>query len=205
MTADVTWPFSTLIPRTPESYLAGTTVSGGRSLTGKLQAVGTDAPFWVITLGNVPIRNKTELEAWRVVQTALEGRLGTCLVPFYDSKRSPWPGGVPGATITVTADGAMAAGDTSGNIDVTAGATPKPGMKFSAGEYGYELKTVGVPTGSSYPVTFRPPLRESIADNDPLEFAHPIVRCRLRSDDGMSLALDLQCFCVKSVEFEEDI
>lgn len=205
MTADVTWPFSTLIPRTPHARLAGVSMSGGRSLSGKLQAVGIDAGFWLITLGNVPIRDKTELLAWRAVEMALDGRLGTCLVPFYDSKRSPWPSGVPGATIVASADGAMAVGATSGAVDMTTGAAPEVGMYFSAGERGYQLKTVGTPTGTIYPVTFRPPLREAIANNDPLEFAHPHVRCRLREDDGMSLPLDLQRFAVASVDFEEDV
>ncbi len=205
MTADVTWPFSTLIPRTPHPRIAGTSMSGGRSLSGKLQAVGTDAGFWLITLGNVPIRDKAELLAWRTVAMALDGRLGTCLVPFYDAKRAPWPGGVPGATIVCSANGAMAVGATSGSIDMTTGAAPEVGMFFSAGERGYQLKTVGAPTGTIYPVTFRPPLRDAIADNDPLEFAHPVVRCRLREDDGMSLPLDLQRFANASVDFEEDV
>lgn len=205
MTADTTWPFSTLIPRTPYPRVAGATMSGGRSLTGKLQAVITDNGFWLITLGNIPIRNLTQLEAWRAVEMALNGRAGTCLVPFYDSKRAPWPNGVPGATITASASGAMAVGATSGSVNMTVGAAPKPGMKFSAGERGYEIRTVGTPTGSVYPITFRPPIRDAIANSDPLEFAHPVVRCRLRDDDGMCLELDLQRFAVKTVEFEEDV
>jgi hypothetical protein len=205
MTADATWPYATLVPRTPYPRLAGTSMSGGRSLSGKLQTVGVDAPFWLITLGGIPIRNDTHIEAWRVVELALDGRLGTCLVPFYDGKRAPWPNGMGGATIVASADGAMAVGATSGAIDMTTGAAPKPGMFWSAGERGYQLKTVGAPTGTIYPVTFRPPLREAIADNDPLEFAHPVVRCRLRDDDGMCLDLELHQFATKTVEFEEDV
>lgn len=180
-------------------------MSGGRSLSGKLQAVGTDAGFWLVTLGNIPIRTKEDVLAWRAVSMALDGRLGTCLVPFYDAKRAPWPNGVPGATIVCTASGAMAAGATSGSINMSTGAAPEVGMTWSAGERGYVLKTVGAPTGTVYPVTFRPPLREAIGNGDPLEFAHPVVRCRLREDDGMALELDLQRFAVKTVEFEEDV
>jgi hypothetical protein len=157
MTADATWPYATLVPRTPYPRLAGTSMSGGRSLSGKLQTVGVDAPFWLITLGGIPIRNDTHIEAWRVVELALDGRLGTCLVPFYDGKRAPWPNGMGGATIVASADGAMAVGATSGAIDMTTGAAPKPGMFWSAGERGYQLKTVGAPTGTIYPVTFRRP------------------------------------------------
>ncbi len=205
MTADVNWPRLTFIPRTPEVRLAGETVSGGRSLTGKLQAVAADSGFWRITLGNIPIRTKDEVLAWEEIAAILEGRLGTVNAHIYQSKRSPWPAGVPGAAIVAKASGALAIGATSGSIDMTTGAAPEPGMYCSAGERLIQLRTVGAPTGSIYPVTFRPPLRDAIANNDPLEFAHPICRCRLASDDGMSLPLDLQRFAVKTVDLEEDI
>lgn len=205
MTADVTWPFSTFVPRTPEVTLAGATMSGGRSLTGKLQEVSADSGFWRITLGNIPIRTNAQVLAWRALEGLIEGRLKTVLVPVYDSKRSPWPGGVPGAAIVASADGAIALGATSGAVDMTTGAAPQPGMFFSAGERLYRIKTVGSPTATSYPITFLPPAREAIADNDALEFKRPVCRCRLASDDAMNVALDLQRFCTISIPFEEDV
>lgn len=185
--------------------LAGVTVGGGRSLTGRLQQVSADAGFWQITLGNIPIRFNNDVKTWREIEGLLQGRLGTINIPFYDSKRAPWPGGVPGATIVASADGTIAAGATSGSVDMTTGAAPEPGMFFSAIERGYRLRTVGSPTGSIYPVTFLPPAREAIPDDTALEFANPIVRCRLVSDDGMALPLDLHRFANVSVEFEEDV
>lgn len=203
--ADLNWPNTVFIPRTPQVVLSGTTVGGGRSLTGKIQEVAADSGFWLITLGNIPIRTNSEILQWRELEGELEGRLNTILVPFFDSKRAPWPGGVVDATITASMSGAVAQGATSGSINMSVGAAPQAGMFFSAGERGYRLKSVGSPTGSIYPVTWLPPLRESIADAFPLEFAHPVCRCRLRSDDGMALPLDLMKFAVKSVEFEEDV
>ncbi len=203
--ADLSWPFLLFVPRTPEVTLAGITVSGGRSLTGKLQEVAADSGYWRITLGNIPIRTREQVLQWRELEGLCEGRLNTVLVPVYDSKRSPWPSGVPGATITATTSGDILRGATSGNIELIVGADLQPGMFFSAGERLYRIKTVSLSSGDDWAVTFLPPARETIADGTALEFARPVCRCRLASDDGMSLPLDLQRFATKSVDFEEDI
>jgi hypothetical protein len=203
--ADVDWPRLTFVPRTPEVRLAGETVGGGRSLTGKMMPVAADSGYWLITLGNIPIRTRGEVLAWEAIAAQLEGRRGTINVPIYQSKRSPWPAGVPGAAILATMQNAIAAGATSCIIAMTIGADPEAGMFFSTGERLYQIRTATPTSGDLWAITFRPTARQAVSDGDSLEFAHPICRCRLVADDGMGLALDLQRFANATLYVEEDV
>jgi hypothetical protein len=180
------------------------TKSGGRSFTGKKQNIQSDAGFWRIVLGQIRIRSNLDVLAWRERELLLNGRSNTMLVPIHDRKRAPIPPG--GAPIIATTDDPVARGGVAMNIKVTQGAALEPGMHFSTGERLYRLRTVGTPAGSPpvYPVTFRPPAREAIADNAALEFEQPVCRCRLETDDAMNAALDLMKYATPTVPFVED-
>jgi len=205
--ADIEWSITdeTLCPGEITVELVADTVTGGRSLTGSRQFVQADAGFWRIVFHLIRIRSNADVLAWRAREMAANGRVGTFLVPLYDRKRAPIPPG--GAPIVATADDPIARNAVSANIKVTTGAAPEPGMHFSTSERAYRLRTVGAPAGSPpvYPVTFRPPAREAIADNAALEFEHPVCRVTLETDDAMNVTLDLMLHATPTVPFVEDV
>lgn len=202
---DVEWPFADLQPRSIGIFQVPATLGGGVALTQNEEAVENPAGFWRFALNDIPIRSLRQVRKWREVQTLLNGRQGTCCVHIYDGKRAPWL--VVGDPIVASAASAFAAGATTGSVEVTSGGVPQAGQHFSAGERLYRLLTVGAPGSdpSIYPVTIWPEVRAAIAIDDPLEFAHPICRCRLESDDGMAVNLDLLRYATPSVNFVEDI
>lgn len=205
--ADVVWPYDTLQPNDFDADINPASISGGRSISGGEQVLQSDAGFWQITLGPVPIRDNDQVLAWREVETLLDGRAGSLQLPLYDGKRAPWAPGSIGGTITASASGAIARGATSGSIKMTVGSALRPGMIFSALERAYRIKSVGTPAGSPavYPVTFLPPVREKINDADTLEFRRPVCRVRQAADDGMRAALKLMRSADPSVDFVEDV
>lgn len=192
------WPFDTC-PGRITVELSTETQSGGRSLTGSRQYVQADAGFWMITLGAVRIRSNDDVLTWRELETALDGRAGRVHVPAYDGKRRPIP------PVNATADGDVPAGATTMTISVDTGATIEEGMHWSVEGRLYRIrKILSSPGGPSYDVSFRPPAREAIADGTSLEFDSPVCRCRLATDDGMDIELDLLRYATPDVIFIED-
>lgn len=194
----------TLCPGAITVELVADTAGGDRSLTNKRQFVQADAGFWRIVLHRLRIRSNDEVLAHRTREVLFNGRSGTALIPVYDRKRAPIPPG--GAPIVATADDPIVANAVAANIKVTTGAALEPGMQFStaAGRM-YRLRTVGTPVGNVYPVTFRPPVREAIADNAPLEFDYPVLLARLENDTAMNVMLDLMRDATPTVPFVEDV
>ncbi len=205
MAADENWPFDLLKSADPQVELMCTTVGGGRSFTGKLMPVAADPGYWSIILGSIWVRSNDQVLELRRLARRLQGRLGTINIPVYDSKRAPWPGGVPGAAITSAVVGNYGTGDTQIVIDMIAGANPQSGMFFSIGERLYAASAVAASSGGNFLITFLPPLRDAITNSEAVEWARPICRCRLVSDDTLKLALHLQRFASISPEFEEDV
>lgn len=204
----VTWSPTdeTLCPGAITVELVADTAGGDRSLTNKRQFVQADAGFWRFVLHRIRIRSNSQVLAHRTRELQFNGRSGTVLIPIYDRKRAPIPPG--GAPIVATADDPIPANAVSANIKVTTGAALDPGMHFStAAGRAYRLRTVGTPAGSPavYPVTFRPPAREAIADNAPLEFDRPVCRARLENDTAMNVMLDLMRDATPTVPFVEDV
>lgn len=197
----------TLCPGAITVELVVDTAGGDRSLTGKRQFVQADAGFWRFVLHRLRIRSNAQVLAHRERELLFNGRSGTVLIPLYDRKRAPIPPG--GAPIVATADDPIPANAVSANIKVTTGAPLEPGMNFSTGTpaRAYRLRTVGAPTGSPpvYPVTFRPPAREAIADNAALEFDYPVCSARLENDTAMNVMLDLMRDATPTVPFVEDV
>lgn len=197
----------TLCPGSITIELVAETNSGGRSLTNKEQLVQADAGFWRFILHRIRIRANSEVLAHRTRELQFNGRSGTVLIPLYDRKRAPIPPG--GAAIVATAGDPIPANAVTANIKVTTGAALEPGMHFSTGTpaRAYRIRTVGTPTGSPpvYPVTFRPPAREAIADNAQLEFDHPVCHARLENDTAMNVMLDLMRDATPTIAFVEDV
>jgi len=199
------WPFDTLKPRHVGIHMVPATLGGGPALVGGLEDVqATNNGFWRISFGDIYIRTAEQVRAFRRIECCLEGRGGVVRLPIYDGKRAPWLS-TPGGAIAAEAEGPFAVWSTSGSIRVTSGGELLAGMPFSISDRLYRLITVGDPTGQVYLVTIWPPIRVAIADNAVLEFRRPVLRCRLKDDDGMLLNLDLLRNDMPSVDFEEDI
>jgi len=209
------WPFALLQPRSVGIHLVPGNIGGGPAMAGGNEQVAATAnALWRFTYSDIPIHDPDQILAIRAMEVLLEGRAGVICLHAYDGKRAPWL--TVGSPIIASADSAIAVGATSGSIKMTSGGVPLPGMFFSwedtasgsiAGPWLYCLETVGAPSGSPpvYPVTFQPPLRTAIPDDDPLEFDRPMCRARLADDRGLSMELNLLEHASHTVEFEEAI
>lgn len=202
--ADFVWPYDELPPTAVSVNDMALSASGGRSISGSAQIIVSDAGYWDIVLDKIRIRSNAQVLIWRNLESGLGGRRRTILVPAYSRKFAPVPPG--GGSIVAQTTAPIAANAVAGNIAVTTGAPPEPGQDFSTGERLYRLKTVGAAiSGDIYPVKFWPPAREAIADGAALEFDRPVCRCRLKSDNGMAIVLDLLIHATPSVQFCEDV
>lgn len=216
LACDAEWPFDDLKPINISIIPVQASIGGGLIPSGSEQVEVAEDPaafpesspapfpsiagFWRVHYDGVPLRTITQVRRWREMQSVLNGRQGVCCVPLYDGKRAPWAG----ENVVAEADNAAFVGDTQIDIHVTTGSSLEIGMHFSAAERAYRIVEVsGGP--SVFTCMIWPPLRADIAQNDSLEFEHPICRMRLAKDDGMTVQLDLMRYAAPSVEWVEDI
>lgn len=194
-----TWPTCDLVPEDIDVQAVSETQTPGRSLGGRQQFVQRAAGHWRIELIGIPVWTSELTLQWQALESTLDGRNGTILVPFYEAPLSTTP-------IAATAAGDFAIGDVAISIDQTAGATLRAGMHFSAGDRGYRIKRVREADGDgNYTVVIWPPLRDAIELDDTLDFNTPHVRCRLERDDGMAIMFELLKFGKHTVAFVEDV
>lgn len=223
----IRWPETVLRPQTVAFDIAPRSIAGGASVAGNTQVVSSGAGIWVTQFNNVVVNNRQSVIAWRAVQTLLEGRVGTILVPrcsdyqpiYGDSNDLGLVSAVPhsdgtyfsddagyiGSGSSVTASAGAAVGATSMSFAIAYAGTIQPGQDFSIGERMYRLKTVTYTSASAASVTFSPPLRDAVVSGDIVEFDDPVCRMRLASDNEMDLILDGRKFSAPSVRFVEDV
>lgn len=196
---DVTWPECVLVPSRIQVDVFAPSVSPGRSFNGFEQLIQPDAGHWRIVFHEVPIRTRTHALQWREIESKLQGRNGTVCVPVYEGKLSA-------EEIAATVVNDRPIGTTQIEIEQTAGASLRPGMDFSHGEWLYRItRVISEETGELYTVAIWPPLRAAIEVDDELDFNTPRVRCRLERDDSMDVNLELLRFARPSVVFVEDV
>lgn len=194
-----TWPTCDLVPEDIDVQAVSETQTPGRALSGRQQIVQRAAGHWRIELIGIPIWTKAHALLARQIETALDGRNGTIMVPFYEAKLSATP-------IAATAAGDFAIGDVVFAITQTAGAAIRAGMHFSIAERGYRIKRVrAADADGNFTVIIWPPLREATALGGTLNFNDPMVRCRLERDDGMAVMLENLAFGKHTVAFVEDV
>lgn len=176
-------------------------IGGGVALTGKEPVIVSNAGYWRIVYGGVPIKTRAAIQMVRELEVRCEGRGNLIDLPIWDGKRAPWV--VVGGTITATANAAAAQDATTLDILVTVGGTLQAGMHFSHGVRLYRVKSVNSVAGSVYTVTIWPKLRAPIAATDVLDFVRPILRVRLEDDAGLTLPLRLHRFSELTIGFVE--
>lgn len=218
------WPCGVLRAQNIAADIAPRSLAAPPSVSGFGQVVASDAGIWKVTLGNVLVRDRASVIAFRAIANRLEGRLNPILVPLCRAYQ-PVPEGaveaglyeaVPhgdeaffsdgsgyvGRVIDVVTVGAWAARAVSGFVAVNYAGTVEPGQHFSVDGRLYRVRTFDADTGA---MTFRPPLREAVPSGAQLEFDDPVVRCRLADDAGMDLELALRRFGNPTVNFIEDL
>lgn len=194
----VTWPKCDLVPEDIDVQAVSETQTPGRSLSGRQQFVQRAAGHWRIELIGIPVWTKELALQWQTLESKIDGRNGTVLVPFYEAPLS-------GTPIVATSPLQYPIGAVRLGILQTAGATIRAGMNFQAGERGYRIKRVlGTESGVTQVVIW-PPLRDTVDAADELDFNDPHVRCRLERDDGMAIMFELLKFGKHTVAFVEDV
>lgn len=217
----IRWPISRLRARDVAFDIAPRSLAGPSSVSGYTQIVSSDAGIWKATFGNIIIKSRAEVLAFRALANLLEGRLGTILVPLCRAYQ-PVPAdsdalyedvphsddalfdddsGYVGTVIDVVAADPAAVRAVSMTVTVNYAGDIEPGQHFSLGNGRlYRVRTFDADTGA---MTFRPPLREAVAAGDALNFDDPVCLMRLASDDAMNLELSLRRFGSPSVSFIE--
>ncbi|EJN11859.1 hypothetical protein PMI42_04874 [Bradyrhizobium sp. YR681] len=176
-------------------------------------------------------RQKVSTQLWRAVQMLADGGAGQLVVPRNDALVRPWPpgfaasfgDGVPHDDDSLLDDGSdyyqqvidivAAAADlraTSLDISIALAGELLGGEEFSIrhptkGPRLYRIRTVEMISVDEATITIRPPLREAIEDDTPLEFDRPVCLMRLVSPSSMDLTEQPWTFNSASVDFVEDL
>lgn len=174
-------------------------------------------------------RQRLSTLLWRAVRQIADGGVNAIVVPRNDALFRPWPAGVaqgvgsgvPHSDGTFFEDGA---GYYQSVIDITAAAAALRAVSLDitinyAGQLMggesfsilhdtmdwrlYEIATVDMTSDTEATITFRPPLREAIADDTPLEFDRPRCKMRLAKPSSMNLSVAPWTFNSASVDFVE--
>jgi hypothetical protein len=226
MAETLDWP-AQLRPANLRLALVNSSISGGRSATGREQVVQGPGGIWSLRYSGVYVRNAEQIRAIRALEARLDGRAGLLRLPVYDCFRTRGFFGDPanagfrhvphsdgasfsdttyyrqsgsGAAITLTANAAL-------NATTLAIAwndlPPTEGLHFSIGDNLYRiarLQPSGIGAGT---ITIRPWLRTAASSGAALNFATPRVLMRLAQDDGLALDLQLWRRDTLTIDFEE--
>jgi hypothetical protein len=218
------WPIHRLRAQNFALDLAPRSLAGAASVSGVTQVVSSDAGIWKARLGNIIIKSRAEVLAFRALGALLEGRLNPILIPVCRAYQ-PVPDGavaeglydeVPhsddtyfeddtgheGVVIDVEAAASAAVRASSMTVTVNYAGEIQSGQHFSIGERLYRVRTFDEGTGA---LTFRPLLREAVTTGDRLNFDNPVGRFRLATDKEMDLELLGRRNAMPSVSFVEDL
>jgi hypothetical protein len=191
--ASPAWPITILSPSKIIRQLAARTTAGTVALSGFTQRVSSAAQAWVITYDGIVVATRPQLLQWDAFEAYLEGGANPILV----SLMSEGNGTTPGLTF-----GASSVGDTV--ITIVRPTAIDQGSHFSIGERLYRVVVVTDIVGDNYTLEIRPPVREDLTNATIVDFATPVCKCRLATDDEMILELDSARIGTGKVKFVED-
>lgn len=226
MTA-LAWP-APLKPSDVLFALQNQSRSGGLALSGVEQVVTSFAARWRASI-RVRVRSDAQILAARAFVSRLGGRVGTALVPAFDTRRASWPVDAWGRTlhpgftrdrtldgtayedpsipdesaIDATVDSATALGALQISINVSQGEPPLAGQYFGVGNYLHLITEVVDSTGDVHTVNFVPRLRAAVSGGAAVTFTRPVSEMRLLTDDSGTLALRHLRFGDLDLEFVE--
>lgn len=222
------FPVHLFNPSNVKANLASRVITGGESINGEIDAIATDGGGrWQVTYSGIDLTNPRVQRQWEAWEAYLDGGAVDCLVPMLSVARAnrPFGGGQPARvhglvaddalfptslgyaapyiSAAITADAALRA--TELTINVTRGAPLQGGETFSIDGRGYRIQRVkSRPTTQSAVVDIRPPLREALTNGDALEFAFPLLKCRLQPNQDIGLDIFQNQSANTSITFVEN-
>ncbi|MGD9869316.1 MAG: hypothetical protein AB7U38_15110 [Hyphomicrobiales bacterium] len=204
------WPIGILTPQTIGRPYMTRSTAGTTAISGEEQVVVSPAARWMIRYLNITANRRGKIIAHDALEVILEGRANPILVPLCEGSRRPFATGFPFPSvphsdntpfsdsteyetpaIAVVANVAAAQGATTMGMTVVDGGDLEPGQHFTIGERLYRIRLITSQDGADYVVTFRPRLREAVADGARIDFERLWCKCRLLNDDGLDMDLDM--------------
>ncbi|WP_225768503.1 hypothetical protein [Inquilinus sp. Marseille-Q2685] len=202
------WP-QVLVANAETFRIDARTRSGGETLSGREQAVGSGLGRWVAQL-TVPLHTPAKIRAMRSLLARLDGRANAVRVGPCDCRNGnrliPVTGGIPYGDRALHSDGtgfrqggaapAIAAAPSADGLQIRIlnGSTVLPVLEGSfLGIRGYLYVVVGVSPkpGEETLLDIRPRLRTAVADGDAVEWCRARAPMRLAADDGGAFELQL--------------
>lgn len=224
----LTFPTVLFAPNGLKASLIGGTVSGGQALSGISQfAMTSGGPMWSFTFGDALLLTKEKLNTWEAIAAATDNGATPFVVPVAQRRRQPFltsklPDGVSDSDASTFSDGALwtmseitasivgsaALRATRLNISITGGVPLIGGELFTAwgltkGQRMHIITRVIAQDleANTATIDIRPPLREALSADTPLDFDNP--RCVMRVNGDMGAQVDLLRFGKGSVSFVE--
>lgn len=210
----LTFPTHLFNPAAIKLRPAGSTITGGESLSGETDTIRTDGGgYWAIQMSGIELLTPDLIRAWRAWEDTLDGGVEKVLVPVADVRMAPRvPGDAPGALLAGSTDpyfpeavgfatpwivavtvGAAALRATQIEINVTTGSPVKGGEYFAidhGGTIGKRVhrirRVLSRPTASRAVVSIRPPLRAAVASGVAVDFDWPAVVAKLAPETDIS-------------------
>jgi hypothetical protein len=198
----------------------GVSVTGGESLSGIVQTMRSDGGGrWRATFGDGTLKERNEVMQWRAMTADMDDGGTPYIVRICDARHQPGGGrtrvphsdGTPfdggseyeGSTVVATASAA--------SLRATALTVALSGQDVVGGErftilhasWGPRLYVVVSvePSGGDLAIKIRPPLREAIGDDTPLDFGN--LRCVMQLVDDKSSPLQFGRLVEAAIEFVE--
>ncbi|WP_343711913.1 hypothetical protein [Inquilinus sp.] len=202
------WP-SILVANAERFHIDARTRSGGETINGREQVVGSGLGRWVATL-TVPLNTPAKIRAMRSLLAKLDGRSNGVRVGPCDCRNGnrlvPIIGGIPYGDQSLHTDGAgfmqggiapvIAAPAAAGSTQITIqnGSTQLPVLEGSfLGVGGYLYVVVGVTPNpdETTGLDIRPKLRTAVSEDDPVEWCKARAPMRLAADDSGAFEVQL--------------
>jgi len=187
------WPIDYLKPRSATYHLAPRTTAGTVSTSGFTQRVSVPIHAWLITYEDILVYSEEQIRVWDAYEAYLDGGATPILVPLV--------GYALGAN--ALAVGSFPVGATVMTV-YRPDAPVISGNHFTVGERLYRSFGTTDLGGHNYSFSFRPPLRDAIPSGLAISFDMLHVRCRLASDDEMTLKQTPGRYGTATVRFVED-
>lgn len=229
----LTFPTHLFNPQNIKVRPAGSTITGGESLSGQTDVLKTDGGgFWVVQMTGIELISADLIRAWRAWEDELDSGATKVLVPIADVRQAPRPiiagrlgspsamradsddpyfpeavgFATPWIVAKITAPAALRA--TTVTINVERGARVKGGEFFAVnhateGRRAYRIRRVVSRDGQEATVLIRPPLREAVADNTPVDFDWPSFTCVLVPEADISPDIEYGRHSTVDIAFRE--